>query len=224
MSTVSERELDLLKKYATAVAKAPPSLHLTSDRDSQIFWERHVMDAVKLLEVIPAEYQKSSMKILDVGSGNGIPGIPFAILRPDWAVTMLDSDNKKCGFIDMFCNISAIKNVKIVAERAETQARGLMRASYDMVIARALGKLPVAIELTGAFVRSGGHLIVPHGTNWKEHTEKTMRAAEFMGLTLLQGIDYVVGDSKYSLLIYLKEKETRPDYPRSVGVPSKRPL
>src|SRR4051812_489489 len=91
----------LLRRYAEEVVSSP--LHLTSDRDLRHFWVRHIEDAVKLLESIPLEQRKVGTRVLDVGSGNGVPGIPTAILNPGWSVELLDSDNKKCGFLDMFC-------------------------------------------------------------------------------------------------------------------------
>ena len=88
----------------------------------------------------------------------GIPGIPTAIAVPAWTVFLLDSDNKKCGFIDMFCKFNAIKNVHTIAGRAEVIGHGDMRESYDIVFARALGKLPVALELAAPFVKSWRHI------------------------------------------------------------------
>src|SRR5882672_10265519 len=138
---------ELLEKYVQAVLAAPESLHLTATREPAEFWRRHVLDALKLVDLFPPSDHKKPYKVLDVGSGNGIPGIPAAIAVPAWDVDLLDSNNKKCGFLDMFCNFNAIKNVHTVAGRAEVLGHKTMREAYDIVFARALGKLPTALEL-----------------------------------------------------------------------------
>src|SRR5437016_5499744 len=155
---------ELLEKYVEAVMSAPRSLGLTAARDSADFWQRHVLDALKLVELFPPSTHERPLKVLDVGSGNGIPGLPAAIAVPHWSVDLLDSNNKKCGFIDMFCKFNSIGNAHVLPGRAEEFAHSEHRESYDIVFARALGKLPVALELAAAFVVVGGTLIVPHGT------------------------------------------------------------
>jgi len=62
---------------------------------------------------------KAHCGVLDLGSGNGIPGLIFAILRPQWHIVLLDSNNKKALFLDSFCKINEIKNVSILCDRAE---------------------------------------------------------------------------------------------------------
>src|SRR5438045_879832 len=100
---------DLLQKYVNAVMAAPASLGLTATGDPAEFWERHVLDALKIVDLLPRSLQDSPLKVIDVGSGNGIPGIPAAIALPHWQVFTLDSNNKKVGFIDMFCKFNEIK-------------------------------------------------------------------------------------------------------------------
>src|ERR1035438_5168586 len=112
----------LLKRYAEAVVGAPAHLHLTSDRDTNRFLSRHVQDAIKLTELIPPQYRRPGLRVLDVGSGNGVPGIPLAILEPSWSVELLDSDTKKCGFLDMFCKSYGVRNARVIVGRAESLA------------------------------------------------------------------------------------------------------
>ncbi len=220
---MNEQQENLLRRYVDAVLKAPAHLHLTADRDPTVFWARHVQDAVHLLGAIPPSQPKKTIRVVDVGSGNGVPGIPMAILQPDWEVTLLDSDNKKCGFLDMFLNLYAIKNARVVCDRAEKYAH-LEKEMYDLVTARALGKLSVALELGAAFLKPGGLLIVPHGTSWELELKKTMKASDFLGLTFLEAKPYALDHLSFVFLIYKKVKDTPGGYPRSIGTPAKRPL
>jgi len=214
----------LLRKYAEAVVGAPQHLHLTSDRNIDLFWQRHVMDAAQLVEIVSPLWKRPSNKILDLGSGNGIPGIPISIIRPDWHVDLADSDNKKCGFIDMFCKSHAISNAHVIVGRAEALAHGPMRSSYYMVFARALSKIKTTLELSAAFLQIGGTLIVPHGTSWKKELGINADAMDLLGLDIPHSVEYVLGDVTFSAVMFKKIEETPPDYPRAVGIPAKRPL
>jgi len=204
----------LLRKYAEAVVQSPPHLHLTADREIGLFWKRHVLEAVALLEVIPPLH--TEVKVLDIGSGNGIPGIPIAILRPSWQVYLLDSDNKKCGFLDTFCKFNAIENAQVIACRAEDMATKKWRESFNYVISRALAKLPTALELSSAYLMIGGRLIVPHGTSLESELARSRHAVIELGLAF-EGY-------KNGALYFMKTKETPEKYPRRSGVPSRRPL
>src|SRR5436305_658827 len=109
----------LLEKYVTAVMTAPASLQLTAAKTEVEFWERHVLVALSMFERPQKAIQDQSLRVLDNGIGNGIPGLPAAIAFPRWHVFLLDSDSKKCGFVDMFCKSNDIKNVTVLAGRSE---------------------------------------------------------------------------------------------------------
>jgi 16S rRNA (guanine527-N7)-methyltransferase len=161
---------------------------------------------------------------LDVGSGNGVPGIPVAILEPSFCIELLDSDSKKYGFLDMFCKKYAIKNCRVIVGRAEVLGQAALRQNYDIVFSRALGKLRVALELAGAFVRVGGILIVPHGTSWESELKESSYALEILGLKLISNKDYELDGVKFWTLAFLKISDTPAIYPRAVGIPDKKPL
>jgi 16S rRNA (guanine527-N7)-methyltransferase len=216
---------ELLEKYVQAVLGAPESLHLTATRDPLEFWQRHVMDALKLAELFPPSDHQKKLHVLDIGSGNGVPGIPIAIAVPEWQVDLLDSNNKKCGFLDMFCNNSGIKNVHVIAARAEIFGHGTNRESYDIVFARALDKLPAAIELTSPLVKVYGKVIVPHGTSWRDELKKSKKAMKELGLINMDQVQYDLGKGvQFTALVFEKLHHTPEKYPRAVGVPHKRPL
>jgi len=214
----------LLRRYAEAVVSSPPHLHLTSDRDLRQFWVRHVEDALKLIELIPPPYRKAVCRVLDVGSGNGIPGIPVAIAEPTWGVELLDSDTKKCGFLDTFCKSNGLRNSRVIVGRAESLAQGAFRDSYDIVFSRAIGKLRIALELSGAFVKLGGLLVVPHGTSWEAELKESSLAIELLGLQPIGNISYLLDNIKFWALLFAKVNQTPAIYPRPVGVPDKKPL
>jgi len=223
LTTNQER---LLTLYTEAVVKANDLLHLTSERDKPFFRQRHVDDAIALLQHLPeAITATSSAKVLDVGTGNGIPGLILAILCPQWQVDLLDSSNKKCLFLDTFINNNAINNARVYCTRAEELARTGHRESYNFVFCRALEKLPTALELTIPFAKVGGLVIVSHGTSWNEEHQRSQNALKLLESELETSIPYSIeGKTDLVTLLIRKKAPTLPRYPRNVGIPTKRPL
>lgn len=116
--------------------------NLTAVRKPEEMVTKHVLDSLTLLAVITGTYHA------DVGSGAGLPGIPLAIARPDWHVTLIESNQKKSAFLAQACIELALKNVKVICERAE---RFSSIEKFDTVISRAFADLTT-------FVTSAGHL------------------------------------------------------------------
>jgi 16S rRNA (guanine527-N7)-methyltransferase len=223
---VQTSQKQLLEKYVSAVLAAPASLGLTGARDAAEFWERHVLDALKLISLLPASLHNSPQKVIDVGSGNGTPGIPIAIALPNWRVVMLDSNNKKTGFLDMFCKFNLLQNVRVISERAEAAAhQPEYREYFDIAFARALGKLPVALELSLPFLKRDGILMIPHGPTFKKELAESKTALDKLGGALKNSAAYQLNkEITYTALTFLKTRETPEIYPRRVGIPKKRPL
>ncbi len=216
---------DILRRYAQAVAGAPHSLALTATRDPEEFWNRHVLDALALAELVPENLRSQGLQVLDVGTGNGIPGIPIAVTHPQWQIYMIDSNNKKCGFLDTIINLYDINNATIVAARMEEFSHWDKRETFDIVFSRALAKLPVALELSAALIKLGGLLVVPHGTSSEEELQLASQAVALLGLKHRQSISYQpIKDLSFVALVFEKISLTPSKYPRPSGVPQKRPL
>ncbi len=216
----------LLEKYVQAVLAAPLSLHLTSAHDAGEFLERHVLDALKLVDTLPQHLHPKGLKVIDVGSGNGIPGLPIAIALPTWELFLLDSNNKKCGFIDMFCKFNQIKNVHVVPARAEVLAHDeSYRQQFNLAFARALGKLPTALELASPFLKREATLVIPHGRTYASELERSKKAMKELGIAHQKSTPYAINkEVSFTALTFLKVADTPEKYPRKTGIPEKRPL
>lgn len=116
--------------------------NLTAVRKPEEMVTKHVLDSLTLLPVLMGKNHA------DVGSGAGLPGIPLAIARPDWRVTLIESNQKKAAFLIQACIELALKNVQVVCERVE---RFFPTEKFDTVISRAFSDL-------STFVASAGHL------------------------------------------------------------------
>jgi 16S rRNA (guanine527-N7)-methyltransferase len=133
-------------------------VNLTAIKEPNEAWSRHVLDALTLaplLADLPA-----GARLLDVGSGGGVPGIPLALARPDLHVTLLDATEKKVAFLRAVVAQLGLTNVESVCGRAEDVDLG---ATFDVVMARAVAKLPTLLGWTAPFAKRGGRLLLIKG-------------------------------------------------------------
>ena len=133
-------------------------VNLTAIVEPSAAWSRHVLDGlslVPLLADLPA-----GARVLDVGSGGGVPGLPLAIARPDLSFTLLDGTEKKVALLCAAIAELGLANVEAVCGRAEDVDFG---ERFDVVTARAVAKLPTLLEWTAPFAKEGGRLLLIKG-------------------------------------------------------------
>ena len=111
-------------------------------------------------------------RLVDVGSGGGLPGLALKITRPDLAVTLIEADQAKAAFLVQACAKLDLRDVEVLARRAEEVGRdGRYRESFDVAVARALASMPVLAELCLPLVKVGGRLVAQ-----KTASEEVQRA------------------------------------------------
>jgi 16S rRNA (guanine527-N7)-methyltransferase len=191
------------------------------------FEVRHVLDsltaAVPLLDRLNAG---EALRLVDVGSGGGMPGLPLKIAFPALRVTLVESVNKKADFLRQTIAELGLSDVSIVALRAELAARNPKhRDAYEWATARALGRLAVVVELCAPFLAPGGLLVAQrsgdldaelvHAAPAFKALHLWTRTPTYLDMPSLPGHGLVVGE-KYA--------PTPAAYPRRPGMPRKRPL
>ena len=194
---------------------------LTAPEDVAV---KHIIDS---LTAYDAALFDGARRLIDVGTGAGLPGIPLAVYAPHLTVTLLDSLNKRVRFLTEVTASMGLQNVRCIHARAEEAARTAEhRAAYDIVVSRAVARLPVLLEYTLPFVRVGGTLLALKGRAYAEEQKEARRAAEVLGgdrITArpvhLPGLDDV-----RAILTVTKERQTPAAYPRGGGAPARRPL
>jgi 16S rRNA (guanine527-N7)-methyltransferase len=139
-----------LEAYLALLEKWNRTFNLTAIREPARMLTHHVLDALAVLPHLP---QGPSLRLLDVGSGGGVPGIPLAIARPDWHVVLLDSSHKKSAFLAQAVIELALPNAEAVTARVEDYTPS---APFDVVISRAFSDL-------GAFARAAVRHLAPGG-------------------------------------------------------------
>lgn len=212
-------ELGRLEAYLDHLLEVNRYFNLTRITDSESAWMRHVFDSLTLL---PYLLQSQAERVLDVGSGGGLPGIPLAITAPHVAVTLLESTGKKAQFLVDAAETLGLDNVSVVCERAEVLGhdRDDHREMYDIVTARAVGRLPVLLEFALPFVRRGGHFLAIKG----EQAEDEIDEARGALATLMGRVADTVRTPTGTIVVIEKTGKTPRIYPRRTGEPKRVPL
>lgn len=210
---LSEATTAALDAYLDELASWSAHLNLTTIPREQM-WSRHVDEVFDLLEVAtPAQRSR----VVDIGSGGGVPGIVVALLRPDLRVTMLEADKRKSGFLIHVAGLLGLSGVEVDAARAEDAGRRAgTRETFDLATSRAAAPPDVLCELALPLLRVGGSLCAlvtdaPHA------------------LTLCAAAAAACGGGppqapRSGVLLVDKVSTTPAEYPRRSGVPGRRPI
>jgi 16S rRNA (guanine527-N7)-methyltransferase len=136
-----------LLQYLALIRKWNRVHNLTAMREPEMILIRHLFDSLAILPHI------AGPRIVDVGSGAGLPGIPLALVRPEWQVILLESNHKKAVFLQQARIELKLNNVEIVAERVENFRSA---SGFDTVISRAFSDLADFVKLAGHLAIEGG--------------------------------------------------------------------
>jgi len=166
----------------------------------------------------------SGHKLVDVGSGGGLPGLPLKIARPDLAVTLVEADQAKAAFLVQACAKLRLGDVEVLARRAEEVGHDpTYREAFDVAVARALAPMPVLVELCLPLVRVGGRLLAQKTD--KEELEAAEHAIEMLGGSI-ESVQPAPSAARRSgtIVAVAKIRPTPDAYPRRPGVPGRKPL
>src|SRR5450759_3045791 len=178
-----------------------------------------IADSLVLLE-----HLGEAGRLVDVGCGGGLPGLPLKIARPALTVTLVEADQAKAAFLVRACAALGLHDVEVLARRAEDVGRDpLYRESFDVAVARALAPMPVLAELCLPLVRVGGRLLAQKTET--EDLDAANRAIDALG-GAMNRVVAAPSEARRSgtVVIVDKIRPTPPAYPRRPGVPARRPL
>jgi 16S rRNA (guanine527-N7)-methyltransferase len=166
----------------------------------------------------------SALRIIDVGSGGGLPGLPLKLARPEITLVMIEADQAKAAFLVQACAALGLDDVEVLARRAEDVGRDpLYRESFDVAVARALAPMPVLVELCLPLVRVGGRLLAQKTES--EDLGPARNAIELLGGSLATVAPAPSAVRRTGTVVIVeKVRATPPGYPRRPGLPSRKPL
>ncbi|EOY20602.1 S-adenosyl-L-methionine-dependent methyltransferases superfamily protein isoform 1 [Theobroma cacao] len=206
--TLTSRQKDQVRLYVDALLQWNQKMNLTAVKEVSEVMDRHIEDSLAIIPPIQNSYVSScndsfdNLRIVDVGTGAGLPGLVLAIACPGWAVTLVESVNKRCLFLEHVVNLTGLSNVQVVRERAEciAQLYFLMtvvigqnlgqdigfREKFDVAVARAVAEMRVLAEYCLPLVRVGGLFVAAKGHDPKEEVRNAERAIKLLGASILQ--------------------------------------
>ena len=183
---------------------------------------RHYGDS--LLPLAQEAWFPAGARLIDVGTGAGFPGMPLAIVRPDFQVTLLDAQRKRCDFLQAVTDALGLKNVRILHARAEDAARGELREQMDIAMARAVAPLNVLCEYLLPFVRVSGRALCWKGPAVADELAEGQRAAKLLGAQAEPLLRLPIQGREHFVQPFLKLEKTVRRFPRKSGTPTKDPL
>lgn len=219
----TEEQIKLLVNYMDAVLEMNKSINLTSITQEEEFINKHILDS---LIMVKDKEIFHGIKLLDLGTGAGFPGVPLKIIYPQIELTLLDSVEKKLTFISRTISEMNIM-AYIIHNRAEILGQDLEhRGKYDIVTSRAVANIQTLTELSLPLVKIGGTMIASKGPKYVDEISMSKNAITILGGDVdnisINQID-LEGMERYIISIK-KIKSTPMKYPRKPNLPNKKPL
>lgn len=220
--SINESQLNAFGRYADLLVEWNEKINLTAITDPEGIEEKHFLDSCLPLNLFDIP---SNAAVIDVGTGAGFPGLPFKIMRPDISLTLLDSLQKRIGFLNAVLDAVSL-SAEAVHGRAEDMGKlSNMREQYDIATARAVARLSVLSEYCLPFVKVGGYFIALKGGDCRDEIDASLNAIGTLGGKLEKAVEYQLpsGDRR-TLVVIKKIKPTLAAYPRPKGKMNKKPL
>jgi 16S rRNA (guanine527-N7)-methyltransferase len=189
----TDEQQRLFQKFYEGILDGNQRLNLTRITEPIDFWEKHLWDSVRgvwpqepeVFGVTPtssikdlegsSEMPPQSLKLIDIGTGAGFPGIPVAIAFPHHCITLLDSTRKKITFLDALITPLGIKNATTLIGRAEALTHQFQhRRTYDIALLRAVAPASVCAEYALPLLKTGGLAILYRG-HWTDKETESLK-------------------------------------------------
>lgn len=219
---LQEKQINQFYQYMNLLLEWNQKMNLTAITDPKEIIEKHFIDSLTI-----AKYIKPGRCVLDLGTGAGFPGIPLKIYREDLELILVDSLNKRIGFLNEVVHQLALKDIETVHGRAEELGKNkIYREKFDIVTSRAVANLSTLSEYLLPFLKEKGLAICMKGPDVEEEIAQAKKAIEILGGKLKEVEKFTLSENKMGRSIVLIEKirKTPSNYPRKPGTPAKEPI
>ncbi len=224
----TEAQQQRFQQLYDAILAANQQVNLTRITSPDDFLEKHLWDSLQGVEPwLNSDPGAPALKVVDIGTGGGFPGLPVALVFGPWAIALLDATRKKLTALETVCETLGLSNVSYLPQRAEQVAhQPLHREAFDLALLRAVGPVNTCAEYALPLIRLGGQAVLYRG-QWSAAEEAGLEAIlprlggkilEVRSQTtpLTQGVRHNV--------ILTKIDRTPDKFPRLPGIPSRSPL
>lgn len=167
-------QLRAFETYSELLLEWNRRFNLTAITDLTEIQTKHFLDSLSCLKAMSLS---AEMRIIDVGSGAGFPGMPLKIAFPEIQLTLVEANGKKAEFCRFLAKELRLGEVTILNARAEEVGRDpLQRETYDWALARAVASLPILVEYLLPLVKLGGHVLAQKGENGPAEVQSAAKA------------------------------------------------
>ncbi len=224
--TLSRKQKEQFFEYYELLVQWNQVMNLTAITEISDVITKHFVDSLLLIRVISGD-EISSYRCIDVGTGAGFPGIPLKIAFPEIQITLLDSLNKRVGFLNEVIQRLELTEIFTVHGRAEDFGRNMKyREQYDLCVSRAVANLSTLSEYCIPFVKKDGFFISYKSGKAEDEILKARFAVKRLGGEMESAVSmFLPGTNVERIFIPIKKVGITPEkYPRKAGMPSKEPL
>lgn len=221
---LNERQLAMFETYYEMLVEKNKVMNLTAITEKNEVIDKHFIDSISLKKAMDVT---KHVKVLDLGTGAGFPGIPLKIAYPNLQVTLLDSLNKRIKFLQEVIEELSLEEIDAIHGRAEDYAKQSgYREQFDICVSRAVANLATLSEYCLPYVKQGGCFISYKSGAVQEELEQSKKAIKELGGRVKEVIPFVLPDTdiERTFVVIEKVKQTPRKYPRKAGLPSKEPI
>lgn len=207
--------------YYETLAEQNKVMNLTAIDGEEDTARLHFLDCAALLTLT----ELKGKSLIDVGSGAGFPGLALKVAEPSLSLTLLDSLDKRVRFLQELSGKLGFEDVVCLHTRAE-EAPEALRGQFDVAASRAVARLNLLCELCLPFVKVGGLFLAMKGPGAEEEAEEAAKAIALLGGKLERVAVYPIPgtDTRHSVVMIRKVRETPKKYPRRWAQIKKQPL
>lgn len=226
---ISDDQINCFEKYYELLIEKNKVMNLTAITDKEDVIVKHFIDSIALIPYLTDKgiNTNNELKIIDIGTGAGFPGLPLKIMMPDVKFTLLDSLNKRVSFLNEVIDELKLKDIEALHGRAEDYASdNKYREKYDICVSRAVANLSTLSEYCIPFVKEDGFFISYKAGESEEEINNSKNAIKILGGKINKVEEFVLPGTDVSrVFVFIRKLElTDKKYPRKAGVPAKKPL
>ena len=220
----TQEQLSKLYSFYELLIEKNKVMNLTGITEYEEVIDKHFVDSVSIIKAIDLN---KKIRVIDLGTGAGFPGIPLKIMFPNIEIVLVDSLNKRIKFLEEVVEQLQLTDISCIHSRAEDLARNKeYREQFDLCVSRAVANLSTLCEYCIPFVKVGGNFVSYKSGVIQEELEQAKYAISTLGGELSEVINFTLPetDIERSFIKIKKNKNTQKKYPRKAGLPGKEPL
>jgi 16S rRNA (guanine527-N7)-methyltransferase len=222
---LSKEKIAALSIYEKELLEWNKRANLTAISDSEGVRTKHFLDSLTIL--LAWERTQPPVRLIDVGTGAGFPGLVLKLVWPSTQVTLVESVHKKADFCRHMIDRLGLEKVSVLSERAEVVGQdSAHRHTYDLAVARAVARMPILMEYLLPLVHRNGKVMAMKGESAPAETQTASQAIHILGGKLHKLVHVELPGVVEERFIVVVEKVARTpeEYPRRTGVPAKSPI